>query len=168
MRRTGSLRVSHFQETSFTANLIDQNAVLQLNAGTFPKPNFNNGTQYIASIPQPTNVREDIVHIDHAFNDKYQLMGHYPPRHPSLLNYFPPLWGNSSYPTVGTAMNNPSYSAVIRLTQTYSPNLLNETAFLYSGNKITLTPLPGPDGGRFVEAQRMERDQLLPGCQTTA
>jgi hypothetical protein len=59
------------------ANLIDQNAVLQLNAGTFPKPNFNNGTQYIASIPQPTNVREDIVRIDHAINSKYQLMGHY-------------------------------------------------------------------------------------------
>ena len=36
------------------ANLIDPNAVLELNAGTFPKPNFNNGTQYIASIAQPT------------------------------------------------------------------------------------------------------------------
>src|SRR6202000_1637970 len=58
-------------------NLIDQNAVLQLNAGTFPKPNFNNGTQYIASIPQPTNVREDIVRIDHTINSKFQLMGHY-------------------------------------------------------------------------------------------
>jgi hypothetical protein len=131
------------------ANLIDQNAVLQLNAGTFPKPNFNNGTQFIASIPQPTNVREDIVRIDHAINSKYQLMGHY--LHDTLAqNYFPPLWGNSTYPTVGTAMNNPSFSAVIKLTQTYSPNLLNETAFLYSGNKITLTPLDGP-GGTFVK-----------------
>jgi hypothetical protein len=132
------------------ANLIDQNAVLQLNSGTFPKPNFNNGTQFIASIPQPTNVREDIVRIDHNFNSKYQLMGHY--LHDTLAqNYFPPLWGNSSYPTVGTAMNNPSYSAVIKFTQTYSPNLLNETAFNYSGNKITLTPLQGPGGGQFVK-----------------
>ena len=32
-------------------------------------------------------------------------------------------------------------TAVIKLTQTYSPNLLNETAFLYSGNKIHLTPV---------------------------
>jgi hypothetical protein len=132
------------------ANLIDQNAVLQLNSGTFPKPNYNNGTQYIASIPQPTNVREDIVRIDHNFNSKYQLMGHY--LHDTLAqNYFPPLWGDSSYPTVGTAMNNPSYSAVIKFTQTYSPNLLNETAFNYSGNKITLTPLQGPGGGQFVK-----------------
>ncbi len=113
--QTGSLRErwfdrldSRFPGNVIPANLIDQNAVLQLNAGTFPKPNFNNGTQYIASIPQPTNVREDIVRIDHAINSKYQLMGHY--LHDTLAqNYFPPLWGDSSYPTVGTAMNNPSY-----------------------------------------------------------
>ena len=155
---------SRFPGNVIPANLIDQNAVLQLNAGTFPKPNFNNGTQYIASIPQPTNVREDMVRIDHAINSKYQLMGHY--LHDTLAqNYFPPLWGNSTYPTVGTAMNNPSYSAVIKLTQTYSPNLLNETAFLYSGNKITLTPLAGPGRRSVRQAQRMERNQLLPRCQ---
>jgi Carboxypeptidase regulatory-like domain len=131
------------------ANLIDQNAVLQVNAGTFPKPNYNNGTQYIASIAQPTNVREDIVRIDHSINSKFQLMGHY--LHDTLdQTYFPPLWGDSTYPTVGTIMTNPSYSAVIKLTQTYSPNLLNETAFLYSGNKITLTPTNGPNGGQFA------------------
>ena len=143
------------------SNLIDQNAVLQLNAGTFPNPNFNNGTQYIASIPQPTNVREDIVRIDHAISSKYQLMGHY--LHDTLAqDYFPPLWGNSSYPTVGTAMNNPSYSAVIKLTQTYSPNLLNETAFLYSGNKITLTPVQGPGGGQFVKPSGWNATSFFP------
>ena len=131
------------------AALIDQNAVLLLNAGTFPKPNYNNGTQYISSIPQPTNVREDVVRIDHSINSKFQLMGHY--LHDTLdQSYFPPLWGDSTYPTVGTAMTNPSYTAAIKLTQTYTPNLLNETAFLYSGNKITLTPINGP-GGTFVQ-----------------
>ena len=98
---------SPFPSNVIPANLIDQNAVLMLNSGAFPKPNYNNGTQYIASIPQPTNVREDIVRIDHAINSKYQLMGHY--LHDTLAqSYFPPLWGDSTYPTVGTAMNNPS------------------------------------------------------------
>jgi hypothetical protein len=142
------------------ANLIDQNAVLQLNAGTFPKPNFNNGTQYISSIPQPTNVREDIVRIDHNFNSKFQLMGHY--LHDTLdQDYFPPLWGDSTYPTVGTIMTNPSYSAVIKLTQTYTPNLLNETAFLYAGNKITLTPTDGP-GGTFVQPAGWSATSFFP------
>ncbi len=121
------------------ANLIDQNAVLELNAGTFPKPNFGT-SQYISSIPQPTNVHEDVVRIDHKINGKLQLMGHY--LHDAVSQtYFPPLWGNSSYPTVGTAMSNPSWSSTIKLTQTLSPNLLNETAFLYSGNTIHLTPV---------------------------
>ncbi|PYU64784.1 MAG: hypothetical protein DMG49_25740, partial [Acidobacteria bacterium] len=90
------------------ANLIDQNAVLELNQGTFPKPNFG-ASQYIASIAQPTNVREDVVRIDHNINSKFQLMGHY--LHDAMTQtYYPPLWGNSTYPTVGTAMLNPSWS----------------------------------------------------------
>ena len=151
---------SPFPNNTIPANLIDQNAVLEVNAGTFPKPNYNNGTQYIASIPQPTDVREDIVRIDHAVNSKYQLMGHY--LHDTLLqNYFPPLWGNSTYPTVGTIMTTPSFSAAIKLTQTYTPNLLNETAFLYAGNKITLTPTAGP-GGTFLQPSGWTATSFFP------
>ncbi len=141
------------------ANLIDQNAVLELNAGTFPKPNFGTG-QYISSIPQPTNVREDVVRIDHAINSKLQLMGHL--LHEGVnVNFFPPLWGDSTYPTVGTAMQNPAWSSVIKLTQTISPTLLNETAFLYSGNKITLTPVVGP-GGSFVQPSGWTATSFFP------
>jgi hypothetical protein len=120
--------------------LIDPNVVLELNAGTFPHPNFGT-TQYVSSIPQPTNVREDVVRIDHAINTKLQLMGHY--LHDDVnQTYYPPLWGiANNFPTVGTAMLNPSWSATIKLTQTLSPTLLNETAFLYSGNTIHLTPV---------------------------
>jgi Carboxypeptidase regulatory-like domain len=128
-----------FPNNTIPVNLIDQNTVRELNAGTFPKPNLGN-SQYISSIPQPTNVREDVVRIDHAINSKLQLMGHY--LHDSVSQtYYPPLWGNSSYPTVGTAMLNPSWSATVKLTQTISSNLLNETSFLYSGNSIHLDPV---------------------------
>jgi Carboxypeptidase regulatory-like domain len=121
------------------ANLMDRNAVLELNAGTFPKPNLGTN-QYVSSIPQPTNVREDVVRIDHSISSKFQLMGHY--LHDSVTQtYYPPLWVTANYPTVGTAMTNPSWSATIKLTQTLSPTLLNETAFLYSGNTIHLTPV---------------------------
>jgi Carboxypeptidase regulatory-like domain len=128
-----------FPGNKIPANLMDPNAVLMMNAGTFPAPNLGSG-QYISSIAQPTNVREDLVRIDHAINSKLQLMGHYV--HDNVhQTYFPPLWGDSSYPTVGTAMYNPSWAAVIKLTQTISPNLLNETAFNYNGNLITLDPV---------------------------
>jgi hypothetical protein len=44
-------------------------------------------------------------------------------------------------------MLNPSYTAAIKLTQTYSSSLLNETGFFYSGNKIHLTPIPNGSYG---------------------
>ena len=128
-----------FPGNTIPSNLIDPNVVLMLNAGTFPHPNLGT-SQYISSISQPTDVREDLVRIDHSITSKYQLMGHYV--HDAVTQtYFPPLWGDSSYPTVGTAMNNPSWAAVIKLTQTLSPNLLNETSLNYNGNTIHLDPV---------------------------
>ena len=59
-------------------------------------------------------------------------------------------------------MTNPSYTAVIKLTQTYSPNLLNETAFLYSGNKITLTPQAGFGGSLQVSRPAGPRHSFFP------
>jgi hypothetical protein len=128
-----------FPNNVIPKELIDPNAVLQLNAGTFPRPNFGTD-QFISSIPQPTNVDEQVVRIDHTINNKLQLMGHY--LHDGVTqSYFPPLWSDGTYPTVGTAMLNPSWSATVKLTQTFSPSLLNETAFLYSGNTIHLNPV---------------------------
>ena len=118
--------------------MLDPNTVTEANSGMFPKPNLANGYQYVAAPAQPNYVREDTVRIDHSINSKMQLMGHYV--HDSVNpTFIPPLWAGG-YPTVGTTMTNPSYTAAIKLTQTYSPNVLNETAFLYSGNKITLLP----------------------------
>ena len=135
---------SPFPGNVIPANLIDPNAVLEVNAGTFPKPNLGT-TQFISSVPTTDYIREEAVRIDHTINSKFQLMGHY--LHDAMnKSFYPPLWGDSTYPTVGTAMTNPSYTAVIKLTQTYTPTLLNETAILYSGNKITLTPQAGSGG----------------------
>ncbi len=121
--------------------MVDQNMVQLINA-TWPTPNTNCvGTQckqYVISFKQPENIREDVVRIDHSINSRFQLMGHY--LHDAMeKTFFPPLW-TGSLPTVGTVMQNPSYTAAIKLTQTYSSTLLNETAFFYSGNKIRLTP----------------------------
>jgi hypothetical protein len=92
---------SPFPGNVIPANLMDPNAVLEVNAGTFPKPNYNNGTQYIASIPQPTQVPRR--RGPHRPRDQQQVPvdGPLPARHAGRT-YFPPLWGDSTYPTVGT------------------------------------------------------------------
>ncbi len=123
------------------ANLIDPNAVAMIATGIFPKPNVSSGAnQFVTSISQPTFVREDLVRIDHTINDKLQLMGNYI-HDQNAQTKFPPLWSNDNYPSVGSAIKNPAWAAVVKLTQTLSPNLLNETAFNFNGNKLTITPV---------------------------
>lgn len=148
-----------FPNNTIPANLMDPNAILEVNAGTFPKPNLGT-SQYISSIPQPTDAREDVVRVDHSINSKLQLMGHY--LHDAVTtSFFPPLWQGATYPTVGTTMGNPSFSSVIKLTQTISPTLLNETSFLYSGNKISLNPVAGA-GGSFVQPSGWSATSFFP------
>jgi hypothetical protein len=150
---------SPFPNNTIPANLIDQNAVLEMNSGAFPHPNLGT-SQYISSIPQPTDVREDVVRIDHSINSKFQLMGHY--LHDAVTQtYYPPLWGDSTYPTVGTQMLNPSWSSTIKLTQTYSPSLLNETTFLFSGNTIHLSPVAGANAA-FVQPSGWTATSFFP------
>src|SRR5665213_2804197 len=55
-------------------NMVDQNIVRELNSGAFPKPNTTctgpGGAckQFIISVSQPENIREDVVRIDHSMN----------------------------------------------------------------------------------------------------
>ena len=121
------------------ANLLDPNAVLFMGTGAIPKPNTANGTQYIASPKQPTYVREDVVRIDHNITDKYHLMGHW--IHDQMSQtIFPDMWSNNSYVTTGDVFKNPTWGSVIKLTQSLSPTLLNETALDVNGNTINIDP----------------------------
>ncbi len=122
------------------AALIDQNVVRMINTGIFPNPNVAGTNQFVASVSAPTIVREDLVRIDHTINDKLQLMGNYI-HDANSQGAYPPLWSDDSYPTVGSTLSNPAWAAVVKLTQTLSPNLLNETAFNFDGNKLVITPI---------------------------
>ncbi|AXC10554.1 Oar protein [Acidisarcina polymorpha] len=127
-----------FPNNTIPAGLLDANAVLFMGTGAIPQPNAPN-SQFISSPKQPTDVREDVVRIDHNINDKYHLMGHW--IHDQMSQtIFPTQWSGDSYTTVGNVFANPSWAAVVNLSQTLSPSLLNETAFNVNGNTIDITP----------------------------
>ena len=127
-----------FPNNRIPAALIDQNAVRILGTGAFPKPDAS-AYQVSVSGVQPIMVREDIVRLDHKINDKWSLMGHFV--HDSVSQASATsMWSSDTYATVGSLFVNPSYSAVIRLTGSITPNLLNEVAFNYDGNQISITP----------------------------
>lgn len=131
-----------FPNNTIPANLLDSNALLFLSTGALPKPNAGSDSpqdQFIASPKQPTYVREDVVRIDQIFSDKYHLLGSW--IHDSMSQTIvPTMWSGDSYSTVGDVFNNPSWAAVIKLTQTLSPTLLNETALNVNGNTIDVSP----------------------------
>ena len=131
-----------FPGGTIPANLIDPNAVLFMKTGAIPASNSTSASgapQYVASPTQPTYVREDVVRIDHDITDKMHLMGHF--IHDEMSQtYYPDMWSSDSYPTTGNVFGNPTWGSVIKLTQTISPNLLNETSINVNGNSISITP----------------------------
>ena len=53
---------------------------------------------------------------------------------------YPSMWDGDSYVTVGDVFNNPTWGTVIKLTQSLSPTILNETSINVNGNTINITP----------------------------
>jgi hypothetical protein len=117
--------------------LISPNASALLAAGIFPKP--TSGTQFIGGNNSPTNVRQEIARIDHTFNDKLSIFGHFI-ADSVAQTYGTSQWSSDNVPTVFDTFNNPGYHGVVRATYIIHPNLLNEVAFNYNGNRINIVP----------------------------
>jgi hypothetical protein len=88
----------------------------------------------------PTNVTEEIVRIDHQFNSKNTIFGHFVAEQISQ-GFGTTMWSGDNVPTIGNSFGNPSYSAVATWTRTISPTLLNELTFNYSGNRLNIIGL---------------------------
>jgi len=105
--------------------------------GIFPAP--TSGQNFQGGANAPTQLKEEIVRIDHNFNSKFSVFGHFIAEQVSQ-SFSTSLWNWSNTPVSGTSFGNPSYSAVVHTTYTISPTLLNEVAFNYNGNRIAILP----------------------------
>lgn len=145
---------SPFPGNTIPSCMINSNAKLLLTAGgsyggIFPQP--NSGTNFIGGNNVPTMVREEIVRVDHTFNTKFAMFGHWVSDQ-IAQNYGTTMWSGDTMPSIGNTFNNPAYSAVIHTTHTISPALLNEVSFNYDGNRIHILPLgltSAPSGFQF-------------------
>ena len=154
---------SPFPGNRIPAALIDPNATLFFNTGAMPLPNAS-GNNFSGSRGVPTDVPETILKIDHYFTSKLSIMGHYI-HDGTEYQTATSLWSNSTYPTLGTNFKNPSWSAVVKLTYLISPTLVNEVAYNFNGNTITLTPVgiyAKPAGWNAQEFFPTNADNRLP------
>ncbi len=138
------------------ASLFDPNAVLYLNptgsstpcpAGSLGKsllPCANTGgDKATTEIPTPVTVTEEIVRIDHAVNDKWQILGHF--LHEAQATTDPGAdlsWNWTTYDTINSVESNPSNSAAVKLSGEISPSMLFEASMNYDGNIINITNNP--------------------------
>ena len=127
-----------FPSNAIPSCMLDPNAQLMLSAGIFPAP--TNGAQFQGSPSTPTDVREEIVRVDHEFNSKNSIFGHWISEQVGQ-GFGTTIWSGDNVPTIGSSFNNPSYSAVVHYTQIINPRLLNEIAFNYNGNRINISPV---------------------------
>lgn len=118
---------------------IDPNA--QAIMAMVPAPTSGTGAEsfYNASVPTPTNWREELVRIDQNFTDTARFFFRY--IHDSWDTITPTsLWSGDSFPTVGTNFVGPGVSLVAHMTNNINPTLLNEFTFSYTTDHIFLKP----------------------------
>ena len=126
-----------FPNNTIPANLIDPSVAAYLKAGYMLTPNASDGIHYFSSANTSTPYREEIGRIDHQFNERLRLMG-------SLIwdnvNQIAPIvaWTGNTFPTIGSMETVPSWQGTVHLTDSISPNLLNEVAYTTNGNNITI------------------------------
>jgi len=139
---SGVVQGSPFPSNTIPSCMIDPNSTALLQAGIFPANNSVNSSgqpTFLGGNNVPTHVREEIVRIDHQFNSKFSVFGHYLAEQ-IAQNFGTSMWSGDNVPTAANTFGNPSYSAVIHTTYVISPTLLNEVAFNYNGNRIAILP----------------------------
>jgi hypothetical protein len=138
----GVVQGQPFPGNIIPACMINQNAAALAKAGIFPASNAvasNGSPEFKGGANADTNLREEIVRIDHNFSSKFSVFGHFISEQVSQ-GFATSQWSGDNVPTVGDTFGNPSYSAVVHTTYTISPTLVNEVAFNYNGNRINIVP----------------------------
>lgn len=146
-----------FPNDTIPTSLFDPNAVLFLNSGFVVPPNTADGLGYFSGANTSTSYREEAVRVDHRFTDKLTVMGHliYDSGHQTVPL---PAWTSTTFTTLGSVEEIPSWAGVVHATVSISPTLLNEVGFNYNGNDITLA-----DNGKWNIPNGWTAQPLFPG-----
>jgi hypothetical protein len=130
---TGSAETTTINPSCWSANAKVYNTnILAANEA-------NDGPNYVYAASTQNNKRDDIIRIDHYFNDKVHFYAR------GMRDVIPVVdpggmsWGSGlNYPGVANTMvNNPGYNVVGNLTWTISPKAVNEFEFAYGQGTIT-------------------------------
>ncbi|MGA2483407.1 MAG: carboxypeptidase regulatory-like domain-containing protein [Candidatus Acidiferrales bacterium] len=138
---TGSTLVP-FTGNIIPAALLSSQGLALVNDGIFPADNAvdaHGNPVFRGGADAPTTVREEVARVDHTFNSKWSVFGHWISEQ-IMQTYATTMWSGDNLPTAGNTFGNPSYSAVAHVVNTVSPTMINEITFNYNGNRIAILP----------------------------
>lgn len=131
--------------TQISSSCYSANSQVYL-TNVFSKFPANNGADYNFSYSATNNFRDDIVRVDHYFNDKVHFYAR-GMNDDMPVNYPEGLWAGSNYPgLVNTLVDSPGKNVVANLTWSISPKLVNEFEFAWSQG----TYFSNIQGGQFA------------------
>ncbi|MBW4037854.1 MAG: TonB-dependent receptor [Acidobacteria bacterium] len=114
--------------------------IFSKNQANYTTVNANNNFTYggqQTSFSTLNNFRQDLVRVDHYFNDKLHFFAR-GMEDDAPSNLPTGLWGGANYPgVVNVAINAPGKNVVANLTWTISPRMVNEVEFAYSQGTIS-------------------------------
>jgi len=123
--------------TCFSAN---SNVYL---TNVFDKFPANSGGNYSFSYSAKNDLHEDIVRVDHYFNDKVHFYAR-GMNDDMPVNQPMGLWAGPNYPgLVNTLVDSPGKNVVGNLTWTISPKIVNEVEFVYAQGTYNSTIASG-------------------------
>ena len=105
----------------------------------FPSPNTTGPTNWVSSLLEPINTRQDSIRGDINISKNWSLLVKYTNEtwtHQSAAGNF---WGDTPFPTLSSDWDQPSRSFAVKLATTLSSTAVNEFQFSRAGNDIKIT-----------------------------
>jgi Carboxypeptidase regulatory-like domain len=135
---TDPLTGQPFPGNIIPATRIDPNAsILAKPNFIFPLPTNSNGF-YTGSFSVPTDLREEIVRVDHNFNDREQLFFRFI-EESNDQNFTNNLWSGNTFPTTTTLLKNNPKLYLGQLTSSISPRAVNELSVSWTYQPLDLS-----------------------------
>jgi hypothetical protein len=141
---------------------VDPTANTLLNA-LIPLP--DNGVMRYTRAPRlPVDFREDMFRVDQNITDKARIFIRYTQDAYEQM-FVPTLWSSANFGTVKTKWTSPAKSAVVHLTESFAPNLLNEFIASFSADVNTVNNYTGFDSpaGSINKPSGFVMNTIFPG-----
>jgi hypothetical protein len=120
---------------------VDPDAKVLMDAFV-PLPN-NGVIGYVEAPSTPTDWRQEQIRVDQNLNDKTRVFVRY--TQDAWGTFIPGGWGYNSYNSVVDKLDGPGKSAVLNITHSFKPNLMDEFVMGYTQDVLSLFPEPGTD-----------------------